>query len=209
MHHPFRNLLCALLSLVWPVAVSFGQPPGPSSQQSPPAGQSTPQNQSPQPQTPAQNKQDSVAEAARKAKAKKASAAPGKVFTEDDLSGMKKEGVSVVGAEGNNRPSSTPSQDGDANDSQNGEKYWRGKAQPILEDMANIDQRIAQLNEDIKKYGNGGFDVATGMKDGVAYVEDRNAQIQKLQKKRANLQKQLEDLEEEGRKAGAQPAWFR
>src|SRR5437899_7970926 len=41
----------------------------------------------------------SVAEAARKAKAKKAVPAPGKVFTEDDLSGMPKEGVSVVGNE--------------------------------------------------------------------------------------------------------------
>jgi hypothetical protein len=206
MRHPFRNLLCALLLLAWPIAASYGQSPDPSSRQSPPAGQSTPQ---PPSQTPAQDKQDSVAEAARKAKAKKGSAAPGKVFTEDDISGMKKGGVSIVGAEAKKRPSSTPVQDGDANDAQNGEEYWRGKAQPILEDMARIDQQIAQLNQDIKKYGYGGFDVTTGMKDGVAYIQDRNAQIQRLQKKRANLQKQLEDLEEEGRKAGAQPAWFR
>ena len=47
------------------------------------------------------------------------------------------------------------------------------------------------------------------MKEGVAYVEDRNGQIAKLEKRKANLQKQLEDLEEEGRKAGAEPAWFR
>ena len=43
----------------------------------------------------------------------------------------------------------------------------------------------------------------------MAYVRDRNAQIQKLQKKRADLQKKLDELEEEGRKAGAEPAWFR
>ena len=96
-----------------------------------------------------------------------------------------------------------------ANDAASGEAYWRGKAQPLLQQIADMDQRMAQLKRDIKKYGIGGIDVASGMKEGVAYVEDRNGQIQKLEKKKANLQKQLEDLEEEGRKAGAEPAWFR
>jgi chromosome segregation ATPase len=210
MRHPCRNLLCALLALAWPVAASLSQAPAPSSQQSPPEGQSQSQAQSQtQPQTPPKDKQDSVAEAARKAKAKKAAAAPGKVFTEDDLSGMKKEGVSVVGAENTKRAPRTPAGDRDAKGAPNGEEYWRGKAQPILDEMAGLDQQIAQIKEDIKKYGNGGFDITTGMKDNVAYVEDRNAQIEKLQKRKANLQKKLEDLEEEGRKAGAQPAWFR
>ena len=47
------------------------------------------------------------------------------------------------------------------------------------------------------------------MKDNIAYVHDRNGQIQDLQKKKADLQKQLDELAEEGRKAGAQPAWLR
>jgi hypothetical protein len=211
MRHPFRDFLCALVALAWPAAASFCQSQAPSSQQPTPAGQSASQSQSQQTQsqTPAQDKQDSVAEAARRAKAKKAAAAQGKVFTEDDLSGMKKEGISVVGTENTNRPGGTPARNGDVKDASNGEEYWRGKAQPILDDIANIDQQIAQLKENIKKYGSGGFDVTTGMKAGVAYIEDRNAQIEKLQKKKANLQKKLEDLEEEGRKAGAQPAWFR
>ena len=68
---------------------------------------------------------------------------------------------------------------------------------------------MAQLNEDIKKYGSAGIDVASGLRDGVAYVRDRHAQIQKLQKKKADLRQKLDELEEEGRKAGAQPAWFR
>ncbi len=211
MRHTFRSFVCALSAFAWPVAASFGQSSASSSQQSPPAAQSSSQNPSPQAQsqTAGSEKQDSVAEAARKAKAKKAASAQGKVFTEDDLSGMKKDGVSVVGTESKKHPGPTPAQNGDGEDAPNGEKYWRGKAQPILEEMADIDKETAQIKEDLKKYGIGGVDVSTGMKDGVAYVEDRNAQIQELQKKKASLQKKLEDLEEEGRKAGAQPAWFR
>ena len=210
MHHTFRNFVCAFSAFTWQVAASFGYSPAASSQQSPSAGQSSSQNQSQQAQsqTPAPEKQDSVAEAARKAKEKKATSARGKVFTEDDLSGMKKGGVSVVGTENSQRSESIPASKEDADDPPNGEKYWRGKAQPILEEMADIDKGIAQIKEDLKKYGNAGFDVTTGMKYSVAYVEDRNTQIQKLQKKKADLQKKLEDLEEEGRKGGAQPAWF-
>ena len=191
MPHTFRNLTCALLAFAWPVAASFGQSPASSFQQ-----------------TPAPEKQDSVAEAARKAKEKKA-ASSRKVFTEDDISGMKKEGVSVVGTENQKRPESTPASKENGEDPPNSEKYWRGEAQPILEKIADIDKEIAPIKEDLKKYGIGGFDVATGFRNNVAYVEDRNAQIQELQKKKANLQKKLEDLQEEGRKAGAEPSWFR
>ena len=191
MPHTFRNLTCALLAFAWPVAASFGQSPASSFQQ-----------------TPAPEKQDSVGEAARKAKEKKA-ASSRKVFTEDDISGMKKEGVSVVGTENQKRPKNTPASKENGEDPPNSEKYWRGEAQPILEKIADIDKEIAPIKEDLKKYGIGGFDVATGFRNNVAYVEDRNAQIQELQKKKANLQKKLEDLQEEGRKAGAEPSWFR
>lgn len=193
-----RNILCGVVALAWsvaPFAVAFAQSVNPPSEQ-----------------TASQEKQDSVAEAARKAKAKKAGA-PSKVITEDDLSGMKKEGVSVVGTavapETKKRAPAGVSPDGNADDSPNSEKYWRDKARPILEDIAAIDQKISQLKEDIKKYGAGGVDVTTGFKDSVAYVEDRNGEIQMLEKRKATLQKKLDDLEEEGRKAGAQPAWFR
>jgi hypothetical protein len=77
-----------------------------------------------------------------------------------------------------------------------------------LDDIVATDEQIEQLKDDIKKYGSGGFDVTTGMKNNIAYVHDRNGQIETLQKKKADLQKQLDDLTEEGRKAGAQPAWF-
>ncbi len=150
-----------------------------------------------------------MAEAARKAKAKKAVPAQGKVFTEDDLSGMRKEGISVVGNESKKsvQPVKTPAPEGE--DDPNNEQYWRGKARPILEEMVAVNQQIEELQEEIKKYGNAGFDVATGMKDNIAYVRDRNAKIEKLQKTKTALEKQLDDLQDEGRRAGAEPAWFR
>ena len=114
-----------------------------------------------------------------------------------------------MGTENKKQAQAGPTKAEDAEEVPNGEGYWRGKAQPILEEMAEIDGLTTQLGEDIKKYGTAGIDVASGRKDGVAYVRDRNAQIEKLQKKKAELQKKLGNLEEEGRKAGAKPAWFR
>jgi len=156
-----RNFLLIFVLLAWPATVSLGLE-ATRSQQSPPSAQSSSQDQSPpQAQTPTQDKPDSVAEAARKAKEKKAAGPKGKVLTEDDLSGMKKEGISVVGLESKEGPSLASSKNKEEEDTPNGEKYWRGKAQPILAEMADLDQQIAQLKEEIKKYGNGGFDVAT------------------------------------------------
>ena len=198
MNKAFRILLCTVLPLIWPVASLFARSQSQSSQPSP---------SSPQPQS--QQKEDSVAEAARKAKAKKAVPAQGKVFTEDDLSGMRKDGVSVVGNESKRSASVAQKAAPEDEDDPNSERYWREKARPILEEMAAVNQQVEQLKEEIKKYGNAGFDVATGMKDNIAYVRDRNAKIEKLQKRKTALEKHLDDLQEEGRKAGAEPAWFR
>jgi len=203
------SLLCSVLWIACPFASSFSLSTEPA-QQSQSAEQTSSQAQPQSPsQAPAQEKGDSLAEAARKAKAKKAAAAKGKVFTEEDLSGMNRNGVSVVGTESKKTALRPPAKQADVNSTENGEEYWRGKARPFLNEMAEIDQQIAQLKEEIKKYGAGGFDIVSNYRNSIAYLEDRNAQIQVLQKRKATLQKQFDDLEEEGRKAGAQPAWFR
>jgi hypothetical protein len=198
----FRILLCAILPLIWPVLSLFPHAPSQSSQPSP-------SSQQPQAQSQVQQKEDSVAEAARKAKGKKAVPAQRKVFTEDDLSGMRKDGVSVVGNESKKSVQATKTPAPEGEDDPNSEQYWREKARPILEEIGAVNQQIEQLKEDIKKYGNAGFDVATGMKNNVAYIRDRNAKIEKLLKRKTALEKQLDDLQDEGRKAGAEPAWFR
>jgi hypothetical protein len=201
MNIAFRTLTCTLLLLIWPPASLQAQSSS-SPQQLPP-----PQPPPAQAQTPAQPKEESVADAAKKNQKDKPK--PKKVYTEDDFSGVHKGGVSVVGEENKKSPRRARTTDPDGDSEPNGEEYWRGRAQPILDDIAATDAQIEQLREDIKKYGASGIDVTTGMKDNIAYVHDRNGQIQDLQKKKTDLQKQLDDLAEEGRKAGAPPAWFR
>jgi hypothetical protein len=208
-----RQILCALLALIFPFAVAFAQSSSSSQQSSSSSGQSSPQTQAPsqaQPATPDQPpKQDSLAEAARKAKANKPAPAKGKVYTEDDLSKMKGPGVSVVGDGPNKGPRRARPSDPDGDGGENNEQYWREQARQILDAIAYTDQQIEAKKEEIKKFGNGGFDVQSGRRDNVAYINDRNGQLKDLEKHKADLQKQLDDLADEGRKAGAPASWFR
>lgn len=201
MNESFRTLPFTLLLLIWSLASLHAQSSS-SPQQSPP-----PQPPPAQAQTPDQPKEESVADAAKKSQKDKPKAK--KVYTEDDLSGPHKGGISVVGNDNKKNPRRARTTDPDGDNDPNSEEFWRGRSQPILDEIAATDQAIEQLRDDIKKYGTGGFDVTTGMKDNIAYIHDRNGQIQDLQKRKADLQRQLDELAEEGRKAGAPPAWFR
>jgi len=192
-----KQTLLLLLVTAWPFAAAFSQ--------SQPSQQS---DSSQQTQAQPEQKQDSVADAAKKAQKDKPKAK--KVFTEDDLSG-KSGGVSVVGdanaAAKSNTPGAKPS--GDASKSVRDEEYWRGRASQIKEQMAATDEAISNLKEEIKKNGATGFDAQTGLKNNVVYVDDRNARLKQLEQRRQDLDKQMDLLQEEGRKAGAEPSWFR
>jgi hypothetical protein len=211
----YQRMLCGLLAMTWPFAAAVAQ----SQQTSSSSQQSSSQQSSTQAQPPSQTqpgapgqpspKEDSLAEAARKAKAKKPTVAKGKVYTEDDFSGMKGPGVSVVGEAPKKGARHARPTDQDGDGGENNEEYWRGRAQEILGQIAAVDEAIARIKDDIKKYGSGGFDVTTGMKDNIAYINDRNGQLKDLEKRKANLQKQLDELQDEGRKAGAPASWFR
>jgi len=213
-----QKVLCALMAVTWPCAAALAQS-SPSSQQSSPASQASSQQSSTQTQTssqaqpgtsdPTPQKEDSLAETARKAKEKKASVAKGKVYSEDDLAGLKGPGVSVVGEVPTKGALRGQPIDADQHGGENNEQYWRKKARQILDAIAATDEQIAQKKEEIKKLGSGGFDVTTGFKNSVAYIHDRNAQLKKLEQHKVDLQKQLDDLQDEGRKVGAPASWFR
>jgi hypothetical protein len=218
----FFTILAASLAAVLLSAVTFAQSSSSQSSSSGSGSQpSSSQQSSGQTQAPSQTqsgasidppaqKQESLGDAARKAKANKPSAAKPKVYTEDDLSGMKGPGVSVVGSSSRKRsPNANPGEgDGDYA-GPNTEEYWRSQARQILDAIAATDEAIEQKKEEIKKYGSGGFDVQTGRQQNIAYINDREGQLKQLEKHKADLQKQLDDLADEGRKAGASPAWFR
>jgi hypothetical protein len=168
---------------------------------------------------------DSLAEAARQARARKAKAgaaganAP-KVYTEDKLSQLSGHGVSVVGdgnAGGSGDSSSEESSYSGADSGasaaagagSNGEEYWRGKAKAIRDQMAQCDQEISKLQDEIAKYGAVSVDPQSGAMQSIIYVNDRNAKIKQIQDRKDSLQGQLDALEDEGRKAGADAGWFR
>jgi hypothetical protein len=200
-----RTLFCAVLLLAWPAASLFAQSQSSSQQSPPPQPSQTSSTSQTQAASPTQPKDAPPPDAAKKTDKPK----PKKVYTEDDLSGIGKTGVSVVGSDNKKNSRRVRNDDSEDGYAPNSEEYWRSRSQPILDAISATDAQIDQLKEDIKKYGSGGFDVQTGMKDNIAYIHDRNGQLQNLEKHKADLQKQLEDLAEEGRKAGAQPAWFR
>jgi hypothetical protein len=204
-----KTILWILPVVMWPAVVAFSQlQSGP-----PPASQSSQQSSS-QTQSQPPQKEESAADAAKKAEKEKAK--PKKVYTEEDLAGMRGKGVSVVGED---KPAGTGgSETSKANAktkaavvpmSGQDEEYWRGKARELMDRIAGTEQRIEAKKDEIKKLGSGGFDLTTGMKDSIVYVHDRNAQLQELEKHKADLQKQLDELQDEGRKAGAPASWFR
>ena len=212
-----QKMICGLFALTWPFAAAYAQSSSPGQSRSSSEPSSSQQSSAAQPQSQAQpatpdqppKKEDSLAEAARKAKAKKPAAAKGKVYTEEDLSGMKGPGVSVVGDAPKKGARRTGSTDPEGNGGASSEEYWRGRARQILDAIAGTEQQIEQKKEEIKKFGSGGFDVTTGRKDNIAYINDREGQLKDLEKRKADLERQLDELQDEGRKAGASPAWFR
>jgi hypothetical protein len=167
---------------------------------------------------------ESLGEAARRARAQKSAAPAAKVYTEDKVSRLSDRGVSVVG-DGNQSGDSSdaaytedserePTASGgapkaSAQSGSSDEKMWREKARAIHDQMSQIDERIGKIQEEIQKYGAVSFDPSTGLRQNVIYVEDRNAQIKQLEEQKAKLQSQLDALEDEGRKAGADSGWFR
>src|SRR5260370_42220364 len=85
-----RKILWILPTVLWPAAVAFAQPQShaPASSQSSTQSSSQMQSQPPQKEEPASD----AAKRAEKEKAK-----PKKVYTEEDLAGLRGNGVSVVG----------------------------------------------------------------------------------------------------------------
>ena len=202
-----KKILCVFLVAMWPCAIAFGQ--SQSSQQS-----SSPAQAQPPP------KEDSAADAGKKAQKEKPK--PKKVYTEEDLSGMRGGGVSVVGDDkpSGSGPGGAKNADGKAGTNGNAgtdvvpmsgqdEAYWRGKARELLDEMAALDQEIAKTKEEIKKYGADGFDATSGLQKNIIYIDNRSSKVQQMEKRKADLGKKLDQLQEDGRKASASPAWFR
>ncbi len=157
---------------------------------------------------------ESLGEAARRARTQKTKAATPKVYTDDSVTTLSGHGVSVVGDGKGGGGGSSYSGNSYAGTSAQGsaasqEQYWRGRAAAIKNQMAACDQHISEIQDEIAKHGAVTVDPMSGAQAGVIFVEDRNAQIKQVERQKEGFQRQLEELEEEGRKAGADSGWFR
>jgi hypothetical protein len=205
-----------MLLVFWPKVSAMAQ-----SGSTPPA-QTQPQNQSQtpsQPKTPAQtnsgDKQQSLGDAARAANADKEKPKSKRVYTDDDLSNIHGT-ISVVGngspgggAAGNWNSSESPRGTAPTSSAAKDEDYWRGRARTIKDQIAAVDRQIDKVKDEIAKSGPAGFDPSTGLSQNVIIIHDRNAELKDLEERKQNLEKQLDDLADEGRKAGADSGWFR
>ena len=72
-----------------------------------------------------------------------------------------------------------------------------------------MDEEIQKTQDEIKKGGGAGFDAQSGLNQNVIFFEDRNTKLKKLEEKKAQLQKQMEALEDEARKEGVPSGWLR
>jgi len=167
--------------------------------------------QSQQPQS-----QDSLAEAARKAREqKKSEPKPAKVITNDDLErGAKPPAVapSPSAATTPAPPSQAEAQTESSGPEEKGEQYWRKKFADAHAELARAEKELDILQRewerDLKQYypdPQKAMQQQFDRKD----LNDHTAQIEAKKKDIENLKQQLSDMEDDLRKSGGDPGWAR
>jgi len=143
------------------------------------------------------------ADTSTKPKDPAASSTPKKVFTNDDLSGMQRGDVSVVG---NNRGTgrSGPAAGGTKN-----QQYWHNRAQRIRDQMAEVDRQMELLTKPDPNTGASLPSSSTPPPGAHSTASRPTAQLQRLQSRKAQLQQEMDQLEDEARRAGVPPGWLR
>ncbi|HSC77276.1 MAG TPA: hypothetical protein VLB32_01830 [Candidatus Acidoferrales bacterium] len=83
-------------------------------------------------------------------------------------------------------------------------EYWQERMKPLREEMAKVDQQLQQLRSGQGQAASNAINVNAN-----APGVDVRDTIQRLEQKRADLQRQFEDLQTEARRAGVPPGWVR
>ncbi len=83
-------------------------------------------------------------------------------------------------------------------------EYWQERMKPLREEMARVDQQLQQLRSGQNQAASNAINVNTD-----APGVDVRDTIQRLEQRRADLQRQFEDLQTEARRAGVPPGWVR
>jgi chromosome segregation ATPase len=157
---------------------------------------------------------DAVAEAARKSREQKKDAPkPKKVLTEDDLSG-KTGGISTVGQE-NAQPGSGAASSASSQAPAGAltpEQLWRKRFADHRAKIARAQQELDVLQREENKAEVQYYsDPTKAMKEQLTRneINTKATKIDAKKKEIASLQQQLDDLEQQLRKAGGDPGWAR
>jgi hypothetical protein len=89
----------------------------------------------------------------------------------------------------------------------NGETYWRNRTGAIKAEIAENDQQIEKVKAEIAKQRAASFDPSTGVSQNVIIVHDRNQDVRDLEQRKQSLQRELDGLADEARKAGVDSGW--
>ena len=111
-----------------------------------------------------------------------------------------------ITAEGKTGPSESVAESRE-NSAKPREAYWRGESLKIRAQIEEVDRQIVTVQETIQKLGSSVGSCPAG--DSYCYVASRTDEIEKLESLKKSLERDFAALEEEGRKAGAEPGWFR
>lgn len=165
----------------------------------------SPSNQAPEGQPAAQQNPSTASGAATNSTTKK-------VYTNDDLRRMDRGDVSVVGNSRAARPGTAA-----ANGQPKNEQYWRNRAQKLRAQMAEVDRQIAQLEAASQNSGNApGNSTGSNPPPPSAYTVGGHARgvsgttpLTRLRARKAQLQQEWNQFEDEARRAGVPPGWLR
>jgi len=161
---------------------------------------------------PAPQSSDSSTPATDKPKDSTTTAPAKKVYTNDDLRSMHGDNLSVVGnsPQQQKKPATNNGANNSAKNDERQQAQWHNRAQKLRDQLAEVDRQIAQLNANLPantsslSTSSGSSQSAVGSLYGPAA-----ARLQNLQNRKATIEQQMEQLEEEARKAGIPPGWLR
>ena len=133
-------------------------------------------------------------------------AASKKVYTNEDLKATP--GGDASGT-GNAKTQKLPATGSRTKYDHRDQAYWHSRAQKLRSQIDDVDRQIAQIKASVPQNSTtaGGGTAATGTTP--IYYGGQYARLKSLEARKATLDKQMEDLEEEARKAEVPPGWLR
>jgi chromosome segregation ATPase len=156
--------------------------------------------------------QDSVAEAARKARAKKGQqkAQPGKVYTNDNLPASGS--VNVVGSAPQAAGGQAEQKEGEQPGEERGEEYWRAKFSEANKKLSDAEKELDVLQRELEVKRIQYYDDPLKTLHEELERKEVNEHRKKIEDKQAEvarLRQAISDLENELRRAGGSPGWAR